>query len=271
MYKINATEFYQVIAVLNKVQGVANAAANDKRMDEQFGKNNSELIVESWQPWRKHLEVLGARLTCMAVDTLIAEAKGGKMTGRQLADHTKNIGLRLHDELSLISLFVVDTDKAKFLDQADSLFGSDVSKKFPTISFEIEEAGKCFAVGRYTASVFHLMRTLEVGIRAVSICLSIASPTKDADRNWGAALRKLRDEIERRSKAPSPAWANSTDRAFFLEVHASLDAVRNVWRNATMHVESKYTSEEAEHIFAAVRAFMRKLASRLDEQGLPLA
>jgi hypothetical protein len=36
-----------------------------------------------------------------------------------------------------------------------------------------------------------------------------------------------------------------------------------------MHVEMKYTGEEAEHIFIAVRAFLKTLASRLDENGKP--
>lgn len=38
-----------------------------------------------------------------------------------------------------------------------------------------------------------------------------------------------------------------------------------------MHVENKYTADEAEHILMAVHGFMKKLASRMDEQGLPLA
>jgi hypothetical protein len=38
-----------------------------------------------------------------------------------------------------------------------------------------------------------------------------------------------------------------------------------------MHVEKKYTKDEAEHIFVAVKGFMKKLASRCDEDGLPLA
>jgi hypothetical protein len=61
------------------------------------------------------------------------------------------------------------------------------------------------------------------------------------------------------------------DGALFEELHASLDAVKNPWRNATMHVERKYTDDEAEHVFAAVRGFMMKLASRCDENGDPKA
>ena len=38
-----------------------------------------------------------------------------------------------------------------------------------------------------------------------------------------------------------------------------------------MHVENKYTDAEAEHLFVAVKGLMTKLASRMDEGGLPLA
>jgi hypothetical protein len=38
-----------------------------------------------------------------------------------------------------------------------------------------------------------------------------------------------------------------------------------------MRLETKYTPDEAEHIFSAVKGFCKKLASRIDEEGLPLA
>jgi hypothetical protein len=38
-----------------------------------------------------------------------------------------------------------------------------------------------------------------------------------------------------------------------------------------MHVEKTYGEEQAQHIFAAVRGFMMKLAERVDEQGQPSA
>ena len=38
-----------------------------------------------------------------------------------------------------------------------------------------------------------------------------------------------------------------------------------------MHVENKYTDDEAKHIFIAVKGFMTKLASRMDEKGEPKA
>src|ERR1700687_6353897 len=43
-------------------------------------------------------------------------------------------------------------------------FGYDVAKAFPRASDDILEATKCYALERYTASVFHLMRAIEIGL-----------------------------------------------------------------------------------------------------------
>ena len=127
------------------------------------------------------------------------------------------------------------------------------------------EAGKCFALHRYTAVVFHLMRMLEIGIAGVARCLSIPDPTKPSLQNWGTILQAIKNEMVKQTKETE--WNDPGDKRFFEDVYASLDAVRNAWRNAAMHVENKYTEEEADTIYRAVRSFMRKLASRLDEQG----
>jgi glycosidase len=83
-------------------------------------------------------------------------------------------------------------------------------------------------------------------------------------------LRKLKEECERRDAAQPAQW-NNTDKSYFSDAYVSLDAVRNAWRNTTMHVERISTEEDAHDIFNAVRSFMRKLAARMDEQGLPKA
>lgn len=176
---------------------------------------------------------------------------------------------RMYDECRLREFMALSVKQAEYLFPEQPLFGGEVEKKFPAAAFEIEEAGKCLGLDRPTASVFHCMRVLEVGIAATTRCLGIPDPIKPSQRNWGMILKSIKDELDRRASGKLPAAWASPDKAFFEEVYASLDAVRNPWRNATMHVENKYTDEEAEHIFTAVRAFMKKLASRMDENGEP--
>jgi hypothetical protein len=175
----------------------------------------------------------------------------------------------LHREMEGRKFLQIDRDD--IYSGGAALFGPDVATNFASgAAFEIDEAAKCLALGRSTAAVFHLMRVMEIGVRSACACLGIPGPTGN-DRNWGNMLRALKTEMESRNKQKPPRWNIPTDPDFFGEIHVSLDAVKNVWRNATMHVENKYTPEEADHIFGAVRGFMRKLASRCDEQGLPLA
>jgi hypothetical protein len=185
-----------------------------------------------------------------------------------LADEIEHLTLRVQDELAATLMLVIDFQKQEFFKKTD-IFGAEVDAAFPSAAFEIDEAGKCYALERSTACAFHLMRALEIAIKAIGKCLNIPDPVKDADRNWGAMLRKVKDEMDRRNRLAQ--WTRVSDREFFAAIHVTLDAVRNVWRNATMHVENKYTLEEAEHILGAVRGFMRKLASRMDELGQPLA
>ncbi len=178
----------------------------------------------------------------------------------------------INDELELVLLFSVKPQNAKYYDPIEPLFGKAVADQFPSeVATEIDEAGRCFALARYTGCVFHLMRILESGIDAARKCLGIPDPVKDAERNWAAILRKINDEKNRRSTTKPMAWKQCSDKEFFEEVYVSLDSVRNVWRNATMHVGKTYSEEQAEHIFNAVRGFMRKLAERVDEQGHPSA
>lgn len=174
-------------------------------------------------------------------------------------------------EMKAKRYFALKPEMLRFYEPSEPIFGLDFQNKFTSAAFEIDEAAKCHALDRHTATVFHLMRVMEIGVRSVARCLSIPDPIKDADRNWGRLLEKIKQEMDQRNALRPALWSAASDREFFAEVYVSLDAVRVAWRNTTMHVESKYTADEAEHIFVAVRGFMKKLASRHDEQGQPLA
>jgi hypothetical protein len=166
---------------------------------------------------------------------------------------------------------VLEAERQRYFKPSDPLFGGQFVARFSTDGvYELDEAAKCIALGRPTAAVFHLMRLMEVGILALSRCLQIPDPVKPAERNWGVILRAIRENgIDK--KWPTQADRMSGDGELFEGLCASLDAVKNPWRNATMHVENKYTDDEAEHVFVAVRGFMKKLASRCDEEGKPYA
>jgi hypothetical protein len=174
-------------------------------------------------------------------------------------------------ELSAKHLLVLEPRDVRYFAPERPLFGSEFDQKFISAGrSELNDAAKCLALSRSTAAVFHLMRIMELGIRALTACLGIPDPIKPAERNWAIMLRKIRDEGINR-KWPTPADRISGDGSIVDSFYASLDAVKNPWRDPTMHVDKRYEPEDAELIFGAVRGFMMILASRCDEDGDPKA
>ncbi|MEJ7811179.1 MAG: hypothetical protein WKG32_12270 [Gemmatimonadaceae bacterium] len=139
----------------------------------------------------------------------------------------------------------------------------DVPDKFPSAAFDMEEAGKCLALGRHTASVFHLMRVLEAGLRALGASLGDAKLDADANPTWERILARGNAELLKTADKRSPEWRAKQD--FYAEALASLRAVKTAWRNPTMHVRGVYDEERTLDIFQAVRGLMRHLATELHE------
>lgn len=161
--------------------------------------------------------------------------------------------------------------KELFQPAADApIFGSEVQEQFPSVLYEIDEAAKCLALERFTATVFHLMRAMERTLVALRKYLELQDPTNLGNRNWGVILRDLRLEVERRTKLGTTAWRSHQDQHFFTDLIGSLAAVKLAWRDPTMHPERNYNQTEAEEVFAAVRTLMQKIASKMDQEGMPI-
>jgi hypothetical protein len=194
---------------------------------------------------------------------------GATAAAGYLREIVSEIQDRLHDELEGTLIFCI-RENAEYFEPKVPLLGKEFEDKFATHGiFELDEAGKCLALSRGTAAVFHLMRIMEIGIRAVAKSLGIPDPIKPSDRNWYQIRKRIKEESD--ARLARKAWKDLRDKEFFASAYVSLDAVRVAWRNPTMHIENKYTPDEAEQVFLAVRGFMKKLASRMDENGQPVA
>lgn len=189
------------------------------------------------------------------------------LTWKQLADALADIESRLNDELGLVKLFVLSQEQSVYLLPGSALVGQRVADQFPSIMFEVEEAAKCHALGRCTASVFHSMRALEAAIRAMAKFLEIPDPTAPVERNWGFILKAIKEKID--GKYPAKTRMSHSEGADVEALFQSLDAIKNPLRNATMHVENTYQPHESSHILQCLNVFLGKLAGLCDENGLP--
>jgi hypothetical protein len=81
------------------------------------------------------------------------------------------------------------------------LFGKEVNDRFPMAIDDIEEAGKCLALGRATACVLHAMRIIEVGLRALAKALNIPFAP-----SWKSYLNQISSRIAEKHKNKTSKW-----------------------------------------------------------------
>lgn len=213
-----------------------------------------------------HFDYMGCSLSSVYLKQMRATILQPNATGKQLEEMAKVLQGRFEDELAQILFFVVPYDRAKFYSETN-LFGENVTKAFPSAIFNIEEAGKCFALSRNTACVMHLAKVVEIGLKAVRTCLKLPPLPVGKQQNWGDVLRQIWDETGARNKAADPAWMTQ-QKSFFENAHADLSSVKNAWRNPSMHADLNYDSERAEDIFSMTKSFMRHLAEHVNESGV---
>jgi hypothetical protein len=279
MLELNAASFYRATSAMHAIRpkiesGVLNSTEEmpDGGLVVTFQTDPvlTESLAADARELCENLGLLGAKLSLMSANRLLETiTAAGGFTWDSVRLGWQEVHDRLLDELGLPKVLVLSPHEADRYAPAVPLFGSEFETKFPAQGvFELDEAAKCMALSRPTAAVFHLMRVLEVAIRALARCLGIPDPI-GGDRSWGTLLKAIRAAID--AKWPTVAARTSGDGAFFDALYASLDAVKNPWRNAAMHVEDKKTDAETEMIFSAIKGFLMKLASRMDENGEPKA
>ncbi len=106
----------------------------------------------------------------------------------------------------------------------------------------------------------HLMRVMELGLKALAKALKIPYAP-----SWESYLSQIQTKIGAKRKTKGVKWKR--DERFFRDLSGDLISVKQAWRNPTMHIDRRYSKEEAEEIFKAVKSFMCKLVARMDENG----
>lgn len=162
---------------------------------------------------------------------------------------------RLLEEMEDRLFLTMSADDVKFYTQPEPLFGPEVDTAFPSTAEDIAESGKCFALARYTAAVFHLMRVLEVGLGALSATVG-ASP---GNPNWEIILNAITSKINQMGPTTDgPDWKERQQA--LSETVAQFRIFKHAWRNYVTHTRVTYDEARARSIYESVREFMQHLS-----------
>jgi hypothetical protein len=215
-------------------------------------------VVQSCTKYREHLENAGLRQSLKAFDRFLRTLQRPPVSIGDLTEFISDIHQRIVDELEDLELWQVASEHMKYL-VADPL---KLDGKFTVIYRDAEEAGKCLAYDRGTACVFHLMRIMECGLRSLGRSLNDSTLDPKTNPSWEKILGRCDREMQKPLSERSDEWKQ--DESFYSGATANLRAVKDAWRNPTLHVERDYAPEDAQDVWNAVGAFMRHLAKKLD-------
>ena len=170
-----------------------------------------------------------------------------------LTHNLAELTTRIIDELEQRLFLNVPVHQAPLYIQPRPLFDAEVDKQFPQMSEDVSEAGKCLALNRNTAAVFHLMRVMEIGVQLFGTKLKVPLA---GEKNWQDILNRVNTEMKNRNhKLP--------ETKALAEIASHLYNVKVAWRNEVMHPKQTYTDEEATAIFRNVRTFIVDLTGVL--------
>jgi hypothetical protein len=185
-----------------------------------------------------------------------------KRTFSDVSHDIEELKNRILDDMKEELFLHVPSEHAKFYQPIDG-FGSEVHEAFPSTVYDIGEAHTCLALERPTASVFHLMRVLEVALVSLGKVFGLHLD----HTNWAPAIEQIQSKI--RDMGKDSAWRQFADwkdkQEFYSQAVDYLQITKDAWRNHTAHARGKFTQEEARVRLMNVKLFMQKIAQQVSE------
>lgn len=135
---------------------------------------------------------------------------------------------------------------------------------FPSATHDALEAGRCYALGRYTACVFHCMGVLQAGLYAMAIDLKVPFNYSIELAEWNGVIAGIEAKIEPLRNMPK---SDKRDEmlSFFSQCAAQFRYFKDAWRNHVAHMRKDYSAGEAWEVLEHVHGFMEQLSTNLKE------
>lgn len=252
MRKFSAEAFLRIARYLADVRGrIANLGPPETVIEAgrlKKGSTGHSILTST----KTLCEAIGLRVSTKCVDHILDHEPGNVgIATEQIAQLERTILWEMEDKLFLY----VPPARAERYDLTEP-FGAEVSKNFPSATFDAKEAGNCFASARNTACVFHLMRVLEIGLVSFAKLFPAVPTNKE---NWQQIIEKIESEIREmpNAKVKATDWKEKQEK--YSQLANNFMFFKDAWRNYTAHARGKYTEDESDAIYRNVRSFMQGL------------
>ncbi len=245
---------------INGWKGGVNAAPSP----DGFLTNDSQQQLDSYATqWRHHFEEHEFPYALQAVTRLQEQARLPRFRMDTALLRVEDIWRDFQSDCDDRFVEIIPADRGQFYDKG---FGHEVDPTFPDATLEIKEAGTCYALGRHTASVFHLMRAVEHGLRALSVAVGVPCNKLPLEyQEWNTLI----DGVQKHSANVIDTWGKSAEltnaRQFFKRIISDLQAFKDDVRNVTMHTRANYDAPGALSVRNKTKDWFVVLATKVAE------
>ena len=182
-------------------------------------------------------------------------------TQRDFATECRVLSETLHDGLIWHLLYRYPSQKAAILMDWKNAWAPTITS-FPTATGDVLASVDLWALNHSTACVFHLMRVLEHGLRALAKDVGKAFDVQ----NWQNIIDQIESEIRTQGKTLPVGPAKSERLRFLSEAAKEFSFFKDGWRNYVSHGRAAYDEHQARMVMDHVRTFMNGLSALLSEQ-----
>src|SRR2546425_11312744 len=190
------------------------------------------------------LEQCGLVVSLSVLETTLRALAKTPTSSINIRNRFSQLSSTVEHELGTVLLFRIEPSRHQYLEK--DLFGESVAAGYPSAVFEVAEAGRCLALERYPASIFHLMRVAEVALKVIARKF----PNFQLHhRSWEFIIDEILDRVD--------AMPNDAEKKIELrEAALHLREIKHLWRNPGIHVGEDFSPERTQSVYNSVRAFM---------------
>lgn len=265
MLKTYAADFVDIVLGLEgyyrDLEGLYDTDKFASKVDEFHER------LEKIKGYSATFKLKGALRRISEIEELLEDAENSALD--DFLAHVKELQRDIIESLEGEQFLYVLPTKTDFWENEEH-FGAAVVEKIDAARTDIREACSCFAVGRYTATVYHCIGIMQAALIKLAQRISCSERIDLEVDDWGSVVSKLQravDALEKTAKANSSdadRWAEWRRlEPKYNEIISDANAVKKAWRHPSAHFIGHYDEPEATKVLGKVGDFVKDVAELL--------
>ena len=245
--------------------------------------SQKEKLVAALESLEVHCREIGLEITLDHCEQLVRQLtiafdrswmtefdkEGLELNPREIFNSCDKLKISLRNELEKKKFAFIPQQNAVYFEQ-EKLFGPTVFDAFETARQDIKDAGYCLSADLNTAAVFHLMRVVNIGARALAHSLGI-NTVKGRELEYcrdDSIYKAIEDGIDAKLKSVKDMERDASwesENAFYRGLLTDLRYFKDAARDPIAHARKNYEKKSAIEVYNHVQEFMQRLTNKISK------